>query len=336
VKRILVLLARPAAALAGVAGVGVLALGATSCGRARESETRRETASLAEALGPTYFARALRGLGVAHFHGTARLAAGTSAPDDGVTTTTDVWLDRAGNWRLVETNDRDGGREVARVGRDLFVALRYGKMIHRIAEEPEPTRLLEEALGAPWAAWEIARPQVALERVGPKGGGGSKATEYRLSRAAARTDDLKAPAPTGLRAWRAHAAVDDVSGHALVDDASGALLQVDVTAKFTTKRDGKDLHGVIEAHGALTEVGNTATVTAPAAEELALRQRLVPEQRDLLAGLPSTRGLPAAPPRLKTSAPAILAPASAAAKPTMKVPAPPSAAAKPTMKAPTP
>jgi hypothetical protein len=297
-----------------VAGA-TLAVGASGCGRGRDAETRRETA-LAEALSPAYFARALRHVGGAHFHGTAHLAAGTDTPDDGVTTTTDVWLDRAGNWRLAETNDRDGGREVARVGRELFVALRYGKMIRRVAEEPEPTRLLEEALGAPWAAWEIVSPQVAVERVGTKLVGGPKATEYRLARAAARTDDSLALAPTGLRAWRAHVTVDEVSGHALVDDATGALVQVDLAAKFTTKRDGRELHGAVDVHGVLSDVTTTAAVTAPPSEELALRQRLVPEQRELLAGLPSTRGAPSpATPRMKVPVP--LAPASATNAPAL-------------------
>ena len=77
-----------------------------------------------------------------------------------VTTTTDVWLDRTGNYRLREENDHDGGREVILTGRELAVALRYGKMIRRVAEEPEPSRMLEEGLGAPWAAFELAAPRV--------------------------------------------------------------------------------------------------------------------------------------------------------------------------------
>ncbi|MDB4983206.1 MAG: hypothetical protein JWM82_3958 [Myxococcales bacterium] len=291
------------ACVSSLAAAAALAVGAGGCGRGRgrEGETR-ETASLAEALSPAYFARALHHVGGAHFHGTARFAAGMDAPDDGVTTTTDVWLDRGGNWRLAEVNDRDGGRDVALVGRELFVALRYGKMIRRVAEEPEPTRLLEEALGAPWAAWEIVRPQVAIERIGTKLVGGPKATEYGLARAAARTDDQTAPAPAGLRAWRAHVTVDEVSGHALVDDATGALVQIELAAKFTTKRDGHDLHGALDVHGTLSDLTTTAPVMAPPSEELALRQRLVPEQRELLAGLPSSRGAPATPPRMKAAA----------------------------------
>jgi len=275
-----------------------------ACARGPDAEARRRTATLAEALRPAFFAAALGRAGGAHYHGTARLAAGTATPDDGVTTTTDVWVDRARNYRLAETNDRDGGREIVRVGRELFVALRYGKMIRRVAEEPEPSKLLEEALGAPWAAWELASAYAAIERGGSPLVGGAKATEYKLTRAATRTDDPAALATDkGLRAWRAGVVVNALTGRAVVDDASGALLQLDLTATFTTKRDGRDLAGSVEVHGALTDVSSTAAVTAPPSEDLALRQRTVPEQRELLAGLPSTRMPPQPPPKPRAAAP---------------------------------
>jgi hypothetical protein len=272
----------------------VLSLATGACRRGPDAETRRQTATLAEALRPAFYAEALRHAGGGHYHGTARFAAGLSTPDDGVTTTTDVWIDHARNYRLAETNDRDGGREVVLAGRELFSALRYGKMIRRVAEEPEPTKLLEEALGAPWAAWEIAGPWAAIQR----GRAGAGATEYRLSRASLRTEDPAALATDkGLRAWRADVVVDQLSGRAVVDDATGALRDFELVAAFTAKREGKTLKGSIEVHGALADVGATAAVVAPAAEELALRQRIVPEQRELLGGLPSTRVPPPAPPK---------------------------------------
>jgi hypothetical protein len=296
---------------------------APGCSRGPDAETRRQTASLAEALRPAYFAEALRRAGGAHYHGTARFAAGLTGPKDAVTTTTDVWVDRARNYRVSELNDRDGGRDVVLVGRELFVALRYGKMIRRVAEEPEPTRLLEEALGAPWAAWEVVQPYAAIQRSGAQSVGGRPTTEYKLSRAAARTDDPAAqPPPTGLRAWRAGVVVSELAGRALVDDATGALVQVDLTAKFTTKREGRDLEGAVEVHGALSDVAKTAEIQRPAYEDPALKQRLVPEQRDLLGGLPSTRPLPQAAPKARAATPgaagapgAKSAPAAPAAKP---------------------
>jgi hypothetical protein len=270
-----------------------------ACSRGPGPNVRRSTA-LAEALRPSFFAEAVQREGGAHYHGTARFAAGLATPDDGVTTTTDVWVDQRHNYRIAETNDRDGGREVVRAGRELFVALRYGKMIRRVAEEPEPTRLLEEALGAPWAAWEIAGPWAVAKRAGAQGKEAG-ATEYQLERATTRTEDPAAhEGATGLRAWRADVVVDQLSGRALVDDATGALRAFDLSATFTTKRDGRDLKGAVEVHGTLSDVGRTAAVTAPPAEDLAQRQRIVPEQRELLGGLPSTRVPPPAPPKVTT------------------------------------
>jgi hypothetical protein len=260
-------------------------LAASGCSRSAAPEARH-TATLTEALRPAFFAEALRRAGGGHYHGTARFAAGLATPDDGVTTTTDVWVDRARNFRVSETNDRDGGREVVLAGRQLFVALRYGKMIRRAAEEPEPTKLLEEAVGAPWAAWEIAAPWAAIESAASNTG----VTEYRLARAAVRTEDPAArESQKGLRAWRADAVVDRLSGRAVVDDATGALKELELSAAFTAKRDGRDLKGTIDVKGALTDAGATAAVAPPEAEDLALRQRVVPEQRELLGGLPSTR-----------------------------------------------
>jgi hypothetical protein len=275
--------------------LALLASGA-GCGRGPNVEARRQTATLAQALRPAYFAASLRRVGGAHFHGTARFAAGFDGPRDAITTTTDVWVDRAGNYRVLETNDRDGGREVVLSDRELSVALRYGKMIRRVAEEPEPSQLLEEALGAPAAAWDVVQAFATVQHVGPQSLGGARATEYRVTRAAARTDDLSTrPPATGLAAWRAAAAVSDLAGRVLVDDAAGALMQIDLTARFTTKRDGRTVEGAIEVHGGLSEVASTPPVARPPAEELAIRQRLVPEQRELLGGLPTVRPPPPTP-----------------------------------------
>jgi hypothetical protein len=301
---------------------------APGCSRGPDAETRRQTASLAEALRPAYFAEALRRAGGGHYHGTARFAAGLGGPKDAVTTTTDVWVDRARNFRVSELNDRDGGRDVALVGRELFVALRYGKMIRRVAEEPEPTKLLEEALGAPWAAWEVVQPYAAIQRGDAQSVGGRPATEYKLSRAAARTDDPAAQPPaTGLRAWRAGVVVSELAGRALVDDATGALVQVDLAAKFTTKREGRELQGAAEVHGTLADVAKTAEIQRPAYEDPALRQRIVPEQRELLGGLPSTRALPGTAPKPRAAAPGAAAPP--AAKPAPAAPGAKPAASPP-------
>jgi hypothetical protein len=257
----------------------------------------QKVAVLADALKPDVFAAALKRIGGAHFHATARFAAGPSGGTPNVvTTTTDVWVDRTGNYRFVEQNDRDGGREVVLHGRELSVALRYGKMIRRIAEEPEPSRLLEEALGAPFAVFDLVARRARVTRAGADVIGGSPATVFELQPSdGARSE--KRQALEGLRKWRNNASIDALSGRLVVDDATGALVRCDLTAKFaTTAGDQKPVQGTVEVHSLLSEVASTAAIDKPASEDLAMRQRTLPEQRELLRGLGQTRAA-AEPPR---------------------------------------
>jgi hypothetical protein len=175
------------------------------------------------------------------------------------------------------------------------------------------------------------QPYAAIQRAGGQTVAGRAATEYKLTRATARTDDPTAQAPaTGLRAWRAGIVVSELAGRALVDDATGALLQVDIAAKFTTKREGRELAGAVDVHGALSDVGATADVARPAFEDLALRQRIVPEERDLLGGLPRTRPLPQPPPKPRAGGAPVPGPATArGAKPAASPAAPAGAPAQP-------
>jgi hypothetical protein len=281
--------------------VSLISLGAGACGRHARPEHSRVVAP-AEALRPAFLAEALRKLGGAHYHATLHYSVGRpGAAPLAVTTTTDVWLDRSGNYRLREENDRDGGREVILTGRELAVALRYGKMIRRIAEEPEPSRMLEEGLGAPWAAFELSAARMHLEKSGSDLVGGAHATSYTLSLGDGAA--VKPPAPAlplaGLRAWRSSATVEALSGRLVVDDATGALLAADVKSTFQAKGDTGPEQGSVEMHASVAEVGkvgSTAAIERPAAEELSLRQRTVPEAHALLRGLaePEHRG-PSAP-----------------------------------------
>ena len=50
------------------------------------------------------------------------------------------------------------------------------------------------------------------------------------------------------------------------------------------------MKGEADVHTALADVAATAAIERPPAEDLALRQRIAPEQKELLGGLPSTRG----------------------------------------------
>ncbi|MFL5307703.1 MAG: hypothetical protein ACJ8F1_20965 [Polyangia bacterium] len=275
----------------------LLALLAAGCHARAPEEAGPHRVALAEAVKPTVMSAALRHLGGAHYHATLKMSAGRpGATPVVVTTTTDVWLDRAGNYKVHEENDRDGGREVVLYGRELAVALRYGKMIRRVAEEPEPTRLLEQALGGPWAAFEIGAPRLRVDNAGPELVGGAAATRYTLAMGDAGSP-AGAPHVYGLRAWRAGLNVGSVAGRAVIDDVTGALMAIDLTVGFQSKTESGEESGTIEVHTALSDVASTPPVQRPSAEELVLRQRTVPEARELLRGLAEPNHRAPAPPK---------------------------------------
>jgi hypothetical protein len=267
------------------------ALPVTACRGKHDADAPRPVV-LSEVIRPEAYATAIRKLGGGHYHATTKLAVGPAgAEPTTVATTTDVWLDRAGNYRLHEENDQDGGRDVVLHGRELAVALRYGKMVRRVAEEPEPSQLLEQGLGAPWSLYELVAPRAG---VAPSGGatGGAKTTVFTLTLGDGR-DAPSSPEPLyGMRAWRGSAKIEALDGKVVADDASGALTRVDLSARFSAKGPAGPVTGTFDVHAALTEVGSVAAITRPDAEELALRQRTVPEQRELLRGLVQSRPPP--------------------------------------------
>jgi hypothetical protein len=173
-------------------------------------------------------------------------------------------------------------------------------MIRRIAEEPEPSRMLEEGLGAPWAAYELAasRMHVDKEKAGGDLVAGARATSYTLSLGDGAA--VKPPAPAlplaGLRGWRSNATIEALSGRLVVDDATGALLAADLKSAFHARGDAGPEQGTLEVHASVADVASTAAIERPSAEELSLRQRTVPEAHALLRGLaePEHRG-PSAP-----------------------------------------
>jgi hypothetical protein len=275
----------------------VVCAAAAGCKRDRNAGTvaAQKAAVLADALRPDAFAVAMKRIGGAHFHGTSRFTVGASGGTPNVvTTTTDVWIDRSGNYRFREQNDRDGGREVVLYGRELSVALRYGKMIRRIAEEPEPSRLLEEALGAPFAVFDLVARKARILPAGNELVGGARATVYELQPSEGSAKQ-RAPAFDGLRKWRNTASIDALQGRLVVDDATGALVRCDLTAKFESA-EPKPVVGTVDVHTMLTDIASTAPIEKPPAEDLAMRQRTLPEKRELLRGLGQVRAV-AEPPR---------------------------------------
>lgn len=255
----------------------LLAAAWPSCSRGKRSEVQPPDQELDAALRPATLVSGLRRVAGAHFHATSTFRVNASGgPDagakDSITTTTDLWIDKQGNFRLAESNDQDGGREVVRVAGELAVALRYGKFIRRPAQDPEPQRFLEEGVGAPSAAWDIVRRFVEVVPAGSRG--------FRLSKAAEPRAELAASTP--LRKWRETVDVQSLVGDAQLD-ASGGLQTFSLASHFRAVRDGTPIEGELAVAASVDAA--VAPVIMPVAETLPARQRTILEERALLGGL---------------------------------------------------
>jgi hypothetical protein len=164
-----------------------------------------------------------------------------------------------------------------RVGSEIAVALRYGKMIRRAAQDSESARYLSEALGGPSAAWGIARRQVEAEG-GP--------VDYRL-RFRAQRASLPAgfPPAQGLRGWRDSVVLKALEGQVSLQPDGLALRSFACKTSYQAMRDGVAVEGDVAVSLTVDEVGKTAAVVLPPSESLRTRQRTVLEERALLGGI---------------------------------------------------
>ena len=282
--------------------LGALSILCVSSCRTRPRVLTKPAAAVESALRPEAFARTLPKIGKAHLRGTTRFQAGPAAASlEGITTETDIWMDQKGNWRLVEINDRDGGREIVRHDHELAVALRYGKMIRRTAEEPEPTRLLGEGVGGPFAAWDLIRDVTTVDDFGEEVRGGRKVHVYNITKAKRQAEPVSHLDPSDRRAWRKTIVPTAVSGTLVVDAATGAPLVAELHARYGMRRPpagskeaGDDvaswatLTGAIDVKTSIEEIGTSPEIAKPDAEDAPQRQRTVPEERALLGGLART------------------------------------------------
>ncbi len=278
---------------------------ACGCGRNPDERGLPALQTLSAAVQPAALWTSLRGWGGAHYHATIMFrvtpAGAEATSKDAITTTTDLWLDKEGNFRLLETNDQDGGREVVRVGNELGVALRYAKMIRRPAQDPEPRRFLEEAVGQPWTAWDVVSRYLSVEPAGDV---------LRLGRRTAPGPVV--PATTDLKKWHESIEVEALTGEARMKD--GGLRGFTLKARFQAKRDSGPVEGEIAVEAQVDQAGAVPLVSMPDADDLPVRQRTILDERALLAGL-GGRVAPPAPPKR--------APTKRAAPNTAKTPAAP-------------
>ena len=272
----------------------VAAAALLGCGRGKHDRALPPEQELQAAVQPAALLASLRHLSGAHFHATAMFrvspaGAHEAGSREAITTTTDLWIDKQGNFRISESNDQDDGREVVRVGSELGVAIRYGKMIRRAAQDPEPQRFLEEAVGQPFAAWDTVKRFVEIASAGGHA--------FQLRRRA--NPGPASSAGTALRKWRETVEVQTLAGEARLD-ASGGLQTLSISARFRALRDATPIEGELAVTASVDQAGTVAAVTMPAAETLPARQRTILEERALLSGL-GGRTPPLTPPKKATA-----------------------------------
>jgi hypothetical protein len=274
--------------------LGCVLAGLAGC-RERPRVLTRPAAAVDAALQPERFAIAIQKIGRLHLRGLTRFFAGPSAAGlEGISTETDLWMDDHGNWRMVDINDHDGGREVVLHGQELAVALRYGKMIRRAAEEPEPSHLLQEGIGGPFAAWSLLRDLSTVDDFGDEVRDGRKVHVYKMTRSRRATEHPTAPDTFDRLSWRKTLVAGAIEGTVVVDVATGAPLLAEVRARYSMRRatgtpgQWAPMVGALEVRTSVEEIGTSPEIAPPEAEDPPQRMRTVPDERALLGGLART------------------------------------------------
>jgi len=305
----------PHSSILRLAIVFLLLLGTkTACDRKGGGPKSAPSVALEAALSPERLVTALKKARGGHVHAVTAFA----IDDETVATTTDLWMDPKGQFRLVETNDRDGGREVVHHGSDYYIGLRHSKMTRRQARDPEPEWTLGEALGGPWAAWEVLRGRVKVtareetrdgqttvlyeierddsapppsDEEAEEEGDGESAGDQNVSDEPGEDGTTPARARKGaakaLRKWRETIVLQKANGAVRIAKRSGMLLGARLEAEFTARRGDRRLVGRIRVEANTQKLGAVAAVKAPKAEELKPRQRTILEERALLPDLGS-------------------------------------------------
>ena len=215
-----------------------------------------------------------------------------------IVTTAEVLLDQHGHYSLQEENDRDGGRAVFFNGEEIAVKLRYGKLIKRSGRGAEATEILEQALGGPWAAWELFASSSTFTAA-PAAADGTVTLTLTL-RPSKTADSTQSPRrlPEGLSTWRKTAVPKDVKGTLRYlpggESLPATLVAAEISGSFSA--DVKNAGGSHKVEGQVqiqlqtVGIGQTAALPIPEdAEQAWTRQRTILEERALLGEAPATK-----------------------------------------------
>lgn len=248
--------------------------------------------SAVQLLLPAEVARALTARGggevsaSTHFVLTPKNADGLLGVQD-ILTTTELAIDGQAHYNLKEENNHDGGRLVYFTGEELALKLRYGKLIKRTARGAEPNEILWQALGQPWAAWELLATRASVTE--SAGADGTRSLTLALA------PDRVAPPPQtqteGLAAWRTTAEPTQLHGSLsylpATDAMPATLIAAEISGEFVAKVQNAgaihDVAGKVEIRFQTKNLGKAVVQGMPADAEIAwTKRRTVLEERALL------------------------------------------------------
>ena len=287
-------------AMAALAGVGLLLCAA--CKRKPAAAPAAQT-TVDELLLPQKIVEALthrKGAQVkakTEFHVAVPRGQSVAGAQD-IVTIAEVLLDPHGHYSLQEENDQDGGRSVYFNGEDIAVKLRYGKVIKRSGRGAEATEILEQALGGPWAAWELLASNSTFTAA-PAASDGTITLTLALGHSK-RAGGSQSPhrLPDGLSSWRKTAVPKDVKGTLRYlpggENLPATLVAAEISGSFSA--DVEKAGGIHQVQGQVqiqlqTEgIGQTAALPIPEdADQAWTRQRTILEERALLGEGPATK-----------------------------------------------
>jgi len=242
---------------------------------------------LTERLHPAQLVAALRKAGGAEVTGTLSMrvaATETSAglnPPQELDTESVLQMDRSGNFSLQESNNLDNGRVVVLHNDTLSVQLKYGKLVSHPAREPEPTNVLQEALGGPFTVWELLAtlPDIVSERTE------AGTIRYTIKPGVSGT---ASPGAGPLRSWRQDAVIQSGGGEIIIDETSHLPSEANLTLTFSAARNKHPVNGKLAVRFSLKKVGAVPELGEPDAGALQTHQRTLGQER-MLDGLSGRR-----------------------------------------------
>ncbi|HET9623186.1 MAG TPA: hypothetical protein VFP84_17555 [Kofleriaceae bacterium] len=193
----------------------------------------------------------------------------------------------AGAYHAVYTNSADYGRETTFVASTLYLRPRYQRWHARAPESAdEPAALRDQYFDAIAATWDLLAPGAELVDRGAANVAGRAGRKIELKRSA--SPSKPAAEPLAQRKWRESRTVEAVSGEIVLDAATGAPLAVTLTGIVGFARDGHRYTMKLSLDSAVSGIGSSVAITAPAETEVVAtpeRLREVDDRDYLLQGI---------------------------------------------------